>query len=109
MTDNIINKEHVEAHTVQRYRFKVLGSSVSDLQASSTMEEELPKDPFESTDEVVLINEIPKVLRTEESSQHLFETFRLIDLDLWPFYINILMRYSIAKLKKAKVYTHILE
>ncbi len=72
MADNIINKEHVEAHTVQRYRFKVLGSSVSDLQASSTMEEELSKDPFESTDEVALINEIPKVLRTEESSQHLF-------------------------------------
>lgn len=72
MADNIINKEHVEAHTVQRYRFKVLGSSVSDLQASSTMEEELSKDPFESTDEVALINEIPKVLRAEESNQHLF-------------------------------------
>ena len=72
MADNIINKEHVEAHTVQRYRFKVLGSSVSDLQASSAMEEGLSKDPFESTDEVALINEIPKVLRAEESSQHLF-------------------------------------
>ena len=72
MADNIINKEHVEAHTVQRYRFKVLGSGISDVQASSTIEEELSKDPFESTDEVSLVNEIPKILRVEESSQHLF-------------------------------------
>ena len=72
MADNIINKEHVEAHTVQRYRFKVLGSGISDVQASSTIEEELSKDPFESTDEVSLVNEIPKILRVEESSQHIF-------------------------------------
>ena len=72
MADNIINKEHVEAHTVQRYRFKVLSSGASDLQANSTMEEELAKDPFENTDDVSLVNEIPKVLRAEESSHHLF-------------------------------------
>lgn len=32
MPDNIISKERVEDHTVQRYRFKVLGTPIADVQ-----------------------------------------------------------------------------
>lgn len=72
MTDNIINKEHVEAHTVQRYRFKVLGSNPSEVQSSSISENEISTaDPFDIADEAIS-SDTPKILRAEESGQHLF-------------------------------------
>ena len=72
MTDNSINKEHVEAHTVQRYRFIVLGSNPSEVQSSSSSENEISTtDPFDIADEAIS-SDIPKILIAEESGQHLF-------------------------------------
>lgn len=71
MPDNIINKEQVEAHTVQRYRFKVLGSNLQDTLNTDTgsMKEVLVDTLDEGINDM---NEVTTTLRIEESGQHLF-------------------------------------
>ena len=71
MPGNIINKEQVEEHTVQRYRFKVLGSNLQD---TSSADASSVQEAFVDTlDEGISdSNEVTTTLRIEESGQHLF-------------------------------------
>lgn len=72
MAVNIIDKDHVEAHTVQRYRFKVLGSTIAETQTNQASSEEFLQDPFEALETTEITNELPKFLHSEERGEHLF-------------------------------------
>lgn len=66
MADNIIQKESVEEHSIQRYRFKVLGGSHLSQEAVSVDEQGIVQaDPFEETFE-------PEVPMRQESSNNFF-------------------------------------
>lgn len=72
MPNNIINKEQAEAHTVLRYRFKVLGSNLqetSNIIDSNSIEEGYVDTLDEGINEA---NEVTTTLRIDESGQHLF-------------------------------------
>lgn len=69
MTDNVIDKEKVEDHSIQRYRFKVLGSApdatyptVSEMTTESLIEESMEASP----------HEIVNIARVEDGAQNQF-------------------------------------
>lgn len=72
MADNIINKERVEEHTVQRYRFKVLGSNLAEIQNPNTKEDRIYQEERVSASEALVPpDELPRSSRMDET-QHLF-------------------------------------
>lgn len=72
MADNIINKERVEEHTVQRYRFKVLGTNLAEMQSGDTQEDAIyQEERIPSSEALILPDELPRSSRIDET-QHLF-------------------------------------
>lgn len=72
MADNIINKERVEEHTVQRYRFKVLGSNLAEIQNPNTKEDRIYQEERVCASEALVPpDELPRSSRMDET-QHLF-------------------------------------
>ena len=69
---NVINKEHVEEHSVQRYRFKVIGSNVAETYNPSTQEDEAYQEELiPVADALIAPDELPRSSRIEEG-HHLF-------------------------------------
>jgi len=69
---NVINKEHVEEHSVQRYRFKVIGSNVAEAHNPSMQEDEAYQEELiPVADALIAPDELPRSSRVEEG-QHLF-------------------------------------
>jgi len=69
---NVINKERVEEHSVQRYRFKVLGSNVSELQNNDTAIDDVFEETLVPISEALISkDELPKSSRSDEG-HHLF-------------------------------------
>ncbi len=72
MAENIINKERVEEHTVQRYRFKVLGTNLAEAQNSSSDEDALyQEERIDTSDALLASDDLPRTSRVDET-QHLF-------------------------------------
>ncbi|MBP9566377.1 MAG: flagellar assembly protein FliH [Sulfurospirillum sp.] len=69
MTENIIGKERVEEHSIQRYRFKVLGSAADTPTPLHVVEETVFPTESES---VPLSDEIVSITRIEEGKQNQF-------------------------------------
>ncbi len=68
---NVINKERVEEHSVQRYRFKVLGSHVSDAPAVDCEEDTFEETLVPISEALIPKDELPKATRADEG-HHLF-------------------------------------
>jgi flagellar assembly protein FliH len=69
---NVINKEHVEEHSVQRYRFKVLGSNVADAQTMDDSQDDVFEEKLVPVAEALIPHdELPKSTRVDEG-HHLF-------------------------------------
>lgn len=73
MEHNIINKEEVEEHSVQKYRFKVIGSNLADIQDSLHVEEQYPDDNSLIADVKPIFEEISQVARLEEGQNQFIE------------------------------------
>ncbi len=70
MAENIIDKDRIDDHSVQRYRFKVIGSATLSEPSVVNTEETL-NEPFEQ-DVHVSPDEIVTVKRIEEGAQNQF-------------------------------------
>jgi flagellar assembly protein FliH len=70
MAENIIDKDRIEDHSIQRYRFRVLGSNVSDATPVET-DAAFIQEPFEQ-EMGMPVDEIVTVKRLEEGSQNQF-------------------------------------
>lgn len=79
MEYNIINKEKVEEHSVQKYRFKVIGSNLSDMQDPLHVAEQYGDDNNLITDVKPIFEEISQVARLEEGHQFIEELLRKTD------------------------------
>lgn len=72
MTDNIIDKDKVDDHSVKPYRFKVLGSSHAEVSTLHVNEEMMQENLFESDITPAARDEIVTIARIEEGSQNQF-------------------------------------
>jgi len=70
MSDNIIDKTQVDDHAVQRYRFKVLGSNLTDTTQSVQFGEDISALPDDALKKVP--DEIVTITRIEEGAQNQF-------------------------------------
>lgn len=69
MTENIIDKEKVDDHSVKPYRFKVLGSNIQESSISLHTSEE---DVLYDTEPTLVPDEIVNITRIEEGTQNQF-------------------------------------
>ena len=69
VSENIIDKEKVEDHSVKPYRFKVLGSNVSETSTPLHVNEEVSSYDPES---MPVNDEIVTIARIEEGTQNQF-------------------------------------
>ena len=73
MTENIIDKEKVDDHSVKPYRFKVLGSNLTDAVSPLHVNEEYSSEnTFESEPKSTVPDEIVTIARIEEGTQNQF-------------------------------------
>lgn len=70
MAENIIDKDRIEDHSIQRYRFRVLGSNVTENMAVTNADEDFIQEPFDQT--ASPSDEIVTVKRIEEGTQNQF-------------------------------------
>ncbi|MDD3344202.1 MAG: flagellar assembly protein FliH [Sulfurospirillaceae bacterium] len=77
MADNIIDKQQVEDHSIQRYRFKVLGSNLADSQLHSNDDENiLARDTLQ---EPIFDEVIPPIRIDEGQNQFIEELLKKTD------------------------------
>ncbi|NCB55734.1 MAG: flagellar assembly protein FliH, partial [Epsilonproteobacteria bacterium] len=71
MADNIIDKDRIDDHSIQRYRFKVLGTN-GNLDAIVTTQDEYMQDAFEPQEIKTPSDEVVTITRIEEGAQNQF-------------------------------------
>ncbi|AOO64058.1 hypothetical protein [Sulfurospirillum halorespirans] len=72
MTENIIDKEKVDDHSVKPYRFKVLGSNVADGATPLHVNEEYITENAFASESKHVPDEIVNIARIEEGTQNQF-------------------------------------
>ena len=71
MADNIIDKDRIDDHSIQRYRFKVLGTN-GNLDPIVTTQDEYMQDAFEPQEIKTPSDEVVTITRIEEGAQNQF-------------------------------------
>jgi len=72
MSDNIIDKDKVEDHSVQSYRFKVLGSNLAETPATLHVNDAYAPESMYETETKPVSDEIINIARIEEGTQNQF-------------------------------------
>lgn len=72
MADNIIDKQKIDDHSVQRYRFKVLGTNLAEMQTSAADEASF-SNQTSTTIQQPLFDEVLPTPRYEESQNQFVE------------------------------------
>lgn len=72
MSDNIIDKDRVEDHSVQSYRFKVLGSNLAEMPTALHVNDTYASESMYETETKPVNDEIINIARIEEGTQNQF-------------------------------------